>query len=93
MILDAASRSRDENTRRTLQIVRDEGYLEMIRQQGFVSHVRVQHNDSPGRTSAIAVPVFVGERLEASLALIYFDLVMRDEEAIERYIDRLKDTS
>ncbi len=37
--------------------------------------------------------IFVGGKLEATLALIYFDLAMREEEAIQRYVQRLKQTA
>ena len=93
IILDSAQRSGDELTLWMLQIVGNESYLDKIRQQGFASHVRVQHNENPGKTSAIAVPVFVDGRLEACLALIYFDLAMREEEAIAQYAEQLKHTA
>ncbi len=93
IILDSAKAKVDEETELPLQIVNESGYLESIRTDGFATQARLRHNDSPGRTSAIAVPVFVAGKLEACLGLVYFSLAMSEEEAITQYVTRLKETA
>lgn len=67
--------------------------LNKIRNEGFCAIGWGQHNLTPGKTSSIAVPVFRGGNFEAALAVIYFAAAMKQDEAIERYVDDLKKTA
>ncbi|MBS7669028.1 IclR family transcriptional regulator domain-containing protein [Croceicoccus gelatinilyticus] len=64
--------------------------LNKIREEGYAAIGWGQHNLTPGKTSSIAVPIFVDGKFEAALTLIYFAAAMKQGEAIERYIDDLK---
>jgi len=92
-IFDNAKRSGDEATLFSLQIVDNEAYLDSIRQQGFASHVRVQHTENPGKTSALAVPIRVNGEMNASVAMVYFASAMTEQEAIEQYVPSLIKTA
>jgi len=89
-LLEAARKSGSDEVRFDLQIVEEPEFLPQIRRQGYASHARVAHNEAPGRTSSLAVPVFVGGKLEASLALVYFEKSMSEAQAIERYTEPLQ---
>ncbi|WP_404478170.1 IclR family transcriptional regulator C-terminal domain-containing protein [Novosphingobium sp. BL-52-GroH] len=75
------------------QIIHDETYIEQIRRQGYATHARAQHNETPGKTSTIAVPVHVNGNLRACLGLVYFDKAMTMQDATARYADLLKDAA
>ena len=90
IILNSAKRSEDPNVQWALQIVGDPKYLQKIRDQGFATHARVLHNENPGKTSSIAVPIFVDGKLEASLAIVYFEKAMTEEKAVLKYAESLK---
>lgn len=89
-LLEAARQSDSDEVQFSLQIVEEPNFLPQIRRQGYASHARVAHNDAPGRTSSLAVPVFLGDKLEAILALVYFEKSMSQAQAIERYAEPLR---
>lgn len=64
--------------------------LNKISEEGYVAIGWGQHNQTPGKTSSIAVPIFVDGKFEAALTLIYFAAAMKQGEAIERYVDDLR---
>ncbi len=90
IIFNSARSSDDENERFALQIVESEEFLQDIRHRGYATHARLQHNQTPGKTSSIAVPVVVDGELRSCLAIIYFDVAMSDEQAAEKYVPALK---
>ena len=89
-LLEAARQSTSDEVKFSLQIVEEADFLTRIRRQGYASHARVAHNDTPGKTSSLAVPLIVGGHLEATLALVYFEKSMTEAQAIERYVEPLK---
>ena len=93
LFLEAMKVNPDPQVRWAFQIFSDPKFLRKIRDQGYASHARLTHTDNPGKTSAIAVPVFAGEDLEASLALVYFDKAMSEKEAVAKYLDPLQGTA
>lgn len=93
IIFNAARDSDDEDIRFALQIVEDKSFLADIRRQGFATHARLQHNETPGKTSSLAVPVFVDGVVRACLAIVYFEKAMSSDEAISRYVDPLMEAA
>lgn len=93
ILLGAFRDNADEETAWNLHVIEDEAYLPGIREQGYASHARQQHNETPGKTSSVAVPLFVDGRLRACLALVYFDNSMRPQVAAQRYVPALKTAS
>lgn len=67
--------------------------LNKIREEGYAAIGWGQHNLTPGKTSSIAVPIFREGKFEAALTLIYFAAAMKQGEAVERYIDDLRQTA
>lgn len=64
-----------------------------IREQGYAAVARNHYSANPGKTSSIAVPLFEGERLVGSLALIFFASAMSMTDAIQRLLPPLRDTA
>ena len=93
IIFNAARDSLDEATLYGLQIVEDDSFLESVRQQGYATHARLQHNETPGKTSSLAVPIFVDGVVRACLAIIYFENAMSSGEAAEKYVTPLKEAA
>lgn len=93
IIFNAARDSDDEDTRFALQILEDEAYLADIRAKGYATHARLQHNETPGKTSSLAVPVMVGEDVRACLAIVYFERAMSVPEAAEKYVEPLREAA
>jgi IclR family transcriptional regulator, mhp operon transcriptional activator len=65
--------------------------FQKIRDEGFAAQGWGQHNLTPGKTSSLAVPIFHDGRFEAALTLIYFATAMKQHQAIERYLDTMKE--
>ena len=93
IILNAARDSDDEDVRYALQIVEDDRFLQEIRDNGFATHVRLQHNETPGKTSSLAVPIFVDDVVRACLAIVYFENAMPPDQAAARYVEPLKEAA
>lgn len=67
--------------------------LNLIRERGYALTAWGRYNLNPGRTSAIAVPIYRRGTFEAALTLIFFASAMTQETAVSRYMDKLKATA
>ena len=67
--------------------------VEKIRGLGYAVQGRNHFNRTPGKTSSIAVPIFLNERFEAAMTMVFFVSAMRLDGAIEQYLGDLKDTA
>lgn len=85
-----ASRS-SPKTEMSLQILTEGNLLEQIRQQGYADSVRSQFNQTPGKTSAFAVPVMSEGEVVACLSLIFFDRAMPIADAVNDLLAPLQD--
>lgn len=90
LFLESLKTSTDPDKRWLWQIFGDDAFLQKIRDSGFATHARLVHTESPGKTSAIAVPIFLGDMLLGTLALVYFDKAMKESEAVDHYVQPLK---
>ncbi|MEM7702394.1 MAG: helix-turn-helix domain-containing protein [Pseudomonadota bacterium] len=90
IFLESLREDPDPDTRWLSQIFNDDNFLQGIRDRGFSTHARVFHTESPGKTSAIAVPILVDGVLQATLALVYFEVAMKESEAVATYVEPLK---
>ncbi len=84
-----ASRS-SPKTEMSLQILTEGGLLEQIRQQGYADSIRSQFNHTPGKTSALAVPVLLDGEVVACLSLIFFDRAMPIADAVDNLLAPLQ---
>ena len=75
------------------ELARNDFFLAKVREDGFASHVRNIHNETPGKTSAISVPVLLDDIAHATLTMVYFEKAMSTAEAAARYADALKRTA
>lgn len=64
-----------------------------VRKQGYATHGRNKHTETPGKTSSLSVPIMIGDHFVATLNLIFFASAMPMEKAVERYLQSLKDTA
>ena len=67
--------------------------VEKIRAQGFAVQGRNHFNLTPGKTSSIAVPIFLGNQFEAAMTMVFFVNAMKLEAALKQYLDNLKATA
>ena len=67
--------------------------VEKIRQQGYAIQGRNHFNRTPGKTSSIAVPIFLNDRFEAAMTMVFFVSAMRLDSALEQYLGDLKNTA
>jgi IclR family mhp operon transcriptional activator len=56
-------------------------YLAKVREEGFATHARNVHNETPGKTSAISVPVLVDGVVSCTLTMVFFEKAMSIAEA------------
>ncbi len=64
-----------------------------IRAHGFAAKGRNPYTENPGKTSAIAVPLFHGDELVGCLSMIFFSVAMKMEKAVEDFMPDLKRTA
>ncbi len=64
--------------------------VERIRRQGYAVQGRNHFNLTPGKTSSIAVPIFMNGVFEAAMTMVFFVTAMRLEVALETYLEELK---
>ncbi len=76
-----------------LQMVEQGSLLGQIRDAGYATMARTQFNETPGKTSSFAVPIFSEGQLKAALTLTFFANAMQMDDAIARYFKPLKDVA
>ena len=64
--------------------------VERIRRQGYAVQGRNHFNLTPGKTSSIAVPIFMNGVFEAAMTMVFFVTAMKLEVALETYLEELK---
>lgn len=64
--------------------------VEKIRTQGFAVQGRNHFNLTPGKTSSIAVPIFLNGAFEAAMTMVFFVTAMKLETALESYLGDLQ---
>jgi len=88
-VLSGLQDSRAETDSMGLQIMCEGGLLEQIKGDGYATMARTRFTELPGKTSAMAVPVFHDGKLVATLTLIFFANAMTMEEAVQKYLEPL----
>lgn len=73
-----------------LQFLRDGKLLAKIRSDGHAAFARSPHNETPGRTSAVAVPVVSNGRLMGALTFIFFANAVKMQDALDRHLAALQ---
>lgn len=71
----------------------DGSAVRRIREQGYAAVTKSHFSANPGKTSSFAVPIFDGETLVASLAVVFFANAMTLEKAISTLLDPLLDVA
>lgn len=71
----------------------DEILLSDIREAGYAYHAYNQYTENPGKTSSLAVPVFMEGKLAGGLGLIFFSSAMSVAEAAEKYAEQMKESA
>lgn len=64
--------------------------VERIRRQGYAVQGRNHFNLTPGKTSSIAVPIFMNGAFEAAMTMVFFVTAMKLDVALETYLEELK---
>jgi IclR family mhp operon transcriptional activator len=76
-----------------LEMFKSERLVQNIRENGYATWERNPHSQFPGKTSAIAVPIFEDDVVGAALTLVFFASAMPMAEAVRRYVPHLKDAA
>lgn len=77
----------------TLQAFEESGEAEKIRNQGYAAAARTGYSANPGKTSSIAVPLFLGDELSGSVTLVFFAAAMPLNEAVSRFVGPMQKTA
>lgn len=64
-----------------------------IREKGYAAVARTPYSLNPGKTSSLAVPLFQGEELLGSLAMVFFANSVSITDATANYLEDLKKIS
>lgn len=65
--------------------------VERIRSLGYAVQGRNHFNLTPGKTSSIAVPIFLNGKFEAAMTMVFFVTAMKLDAALDQYLGALKD--
>lgn len=77
----------------TLKAFEVKGEAERIIENGYAAVARTGYSANPGRTSSIAVPLFIGPDLAGTVTLVFFSAAMPLADAIGRFVDPLRRTA
>jgi IclR family transcriptional regulator, mhp operon transcriptional activator len=69
------------------------GLAEQIRREGYSTRWHNRFTRNPGKTSSIAVPIGRGRNVAGMLTLAFFSVSMKMEDAVERFVQPLRDTA
>lgn len=67
--------------------------VQKIQQSGYAVQGRNHFNLTPGKTSSIAVPIFLDGQFEAAMTMVFFVSAMKLDTALANYLDDLKATA
>lgn len=67
-----------------------DAFIGPLQRRGYAYHTYSEHTKDPGKTSSMAVPIFVDGELKAAMGLVYFSSTMVPREAAARYLDLMK---
>ncbi len=67
--------------------------IDKIRSQGYAVQGRNHFNLTPGKTSSIAVPIFMNGSFEAAMTMVFFVTAMSLDAALARYLAELQETA
>ena len=74
-------------------LLHDDSLLGAIRASGYATQARNSYTAVPGKTSSIAVPLFKGDQIRGSLALIFFAAAMPMARAEAMFVNDLRATA
>jgi len=84
----------NEISKMGLLLLKDDYLLNKIRKDGYALQIRNIYTSEPGKTSALAVPIFDNkEGIIGSLALIYFASAMKPDEVTKEFLEPLQHTA
>jgi IclR family mhp operon transcriptional activator len=64
-----------------------------IRENGYAAVSKTYYSANPGKTSSLAVPIFEGEELVGSLAMVFFASAMTLPNAIAEFLGPLREVA
>lgn len=64
--------------------------LDFVRKRGYASRMRVLCNQTPGKTSALSVPVVVNGAAIGVVTMTYFDRAMNVDKAVSSFFESLE---
>ena len=67
--------------------------VDKIKSLGYAVQGRNHFNLTPGKTSSIAVPIFLNGKFEAAMTMVFFVTAMKLDAALETYLGDLKATA
>ncbi len=76
-----------------LREFRDGDVVQAIRAASYATAARTDFSANPGKTSSIAVPLFEGDTLLGSLAIVFFASAISVQAATERLLEPLRQTA
>jgi IclR family mhp operon transcriptional activator len=77
----------------TLQDFQDGAAIRKIQENGFAAVSKTYYSANPGKTSSLAVPLFQGDELVGSLAMVFFTSAMPLSKAIADFFGPLGDVA
>lgn len=82
-----------EEDKRAYSILQDGSLIKKIREDGYATHEYNQYTESPGKTSSLAVPIYLDGKIAGALGLIFFSSTMSVKNAARDYVEEMKRTA
>lgn len=93
IVLDHVLSEHDAATATEIADQYSERYWAEIREAGYATQANNLYNANPGKTSAIAVPIFENGEVCGAMAMIFFKTGSTLEAAIDAHLDKIKNTA
>lgn len=75
-----------------LPMIESGAMIRDIQERGYATRGRNPFTANPGKTSSIAVPLFDGDQLVGSMAVVFFAMAIKMEKAVELFLEELRRT-
>lgn len=92
-IISTIKKLGEDNPAAQMLLHKERAFVQPFQERGYAFHNYNEHTKDPGKTSSLAVPVYVDGALKAAMGLIYFSSAMDTAEAAESYVDAMHEAA
>ena len=76
-----------------LLLTENDALVNSIRAKGYATQVRNNYTNNPGKTSSISVPIMQQDRIFGAMAIVFFTVGLRMEDAEARFVPAMREAA